>query len=93
MGSQRKSKIRKDPRLGTGLKVHPSWDWRKLWGRPNILDQTGRRASNTFERAEGTEHFWTKRGSRPRKLARTRRRIPQAGRTSAGRFGGGEIFN
>ena len=90
MGFQRKSKIRKDPRLGNGLKVHPRWGRRKLWGPPNIFEPN--RKEGVPERAGGTEHFWTKRGSRPRKLARTRGRIPQAGRTSEGRFSGGEIF-
>ena len=91
LGFQRKSKIRMDPRLGNGLEVHPRWGRRKLWGSPNIFGPNRKKASNTFERAGGTEYFWTKRGSRPRKLVRTRARIPQAGRTSEGRFNGGEI--
>ena len=92
MGFQRKSKIRKDPRLGNGLKVHPRWGRRKLWGPPNIFGLTGRGRQILLKEQGGTEYFWTKRGSRPRKLARTRGRIPQAGRTSEGRFSGGEIF-
>ena len=56
--------------------------WTKQKGRRQIL----------LKRTGGTEHFWTKRGSRPRKLARTRGRIPQVGRPSEGRFSGGEIF-
>ena len=56
--------------------------WTKQEGRHQIL----------LKKQGVTEHFWTKRGSRPRKLARTRGRIPQAGRTFAGRFSGDEIF-
>ena len=79
MGFQRKSKIRKDPRLGNGLEVHPRWGRKKLWGQPNIFRPIRKWASNTFERAGGTEYFWTKRGSRARRLARTLGRILQPG--------------
>ena len=60
--------------------------------RQIFLDQTGRGRQILLKEQGGTEYFWTKRGSRPRKLARTRGRIPQAGCTSAGRFSGDEIF-
>ena len=48
-------------------------------GRQIFLDQTGRGRQILLKEQGGTEYFWTKRGSRPRKLARTRGRIPQPG--------------
>ena len=61
-------------------------------GRQIFLDQTGRGRQILLKEQGGTEYFWTTWGSRPRKLVRTRGRIPHAGRTSAGRFSGDEIF-
>ena len=58
-GFPRKIIIRKDPTLGTGLKVHPRWNWRKLWGPPNIFG-ANRGSSNIFGPIRGVaEYFWT----------------------------------
>ena len=90
LGFQKKSKIRKDPRLGNGLKVHPRWGRRKLWGPPNIFGPNRKGASNTFERAGGYRIFLDQTGEQGTKTSADTRTNFAA--RSAGRFSRDEIF-
>ena len=53
--SKSKSKSRKDPTLGTGLKIRPRWGQRKLWGSQNIFGPN---------KKGGVKYFWTEQGAR-----------------------------